>query len=115
MSYEGKLCDLLAYYHKNNSNGGKIERVLWLIELKRGKRGDASAQLDATHEILNEKFKEMGLDREITLKGYIRSHGSSPHDNSDDKRLKEIFGKGNIKISSHDDFDAVIRGSSKIK
>jgi len=107
MGYDGKLCDLAIFF----TRGG--QKVLCLVELKKGDLGDAIEQILKTRDILIERFRsdphKRSIDEDLLLKCYIRCHGSSPLEKAKKVKLDKILGKGRWMISEKDDMGDFLR------
>jgi hypothetical protein len=109
LKHDGKLCDLLVFYTRD------LQKILCLVELKKGELGDASEQLCETRDILINAFKndplERALEKEIVFKGYIRRHGGSPLEKIKMVPLEEKFGRGHWRVSGKNDLGEFLRSS----
>lgn len=105
--YEGKLCDLVVFF----AGGG--QKVLCLVELKKGDLGDAIEQILKTRDILIESFRsdphKRAIHEDLLFKCYIRCHGSSPLEKANKVKLDRILGRGRWMISEKDDMGEFLR------
>jgi hypothetical protein len=105
--YDGKLCDLAVFF----TRGG--QKVLCLVELKKGDLGDAIEQILKTRDILIESFRsdphKRAIHEDLLFKCYIRCHGSSPLEKAKKVKLDKILGKGRWMISEKDEMGDFLR------
>jgi len=105
LGLEGKICDLIVFFSDTRRN----EKILCLVELKRGDEDDSVEKIDNTCKILESKFDGKHLER-IKLKAYIHTMGGSHRDTKKFRaELTKKFGKNGSDISGNEDMGRFLR------
>jgi hypothetical protein len=107
MELQGKICDLIIFFSDEN----RSEKILCLVELKRGDENDSVEKILNTRNALLRKFGKGHLDR-IKLKAYVHTMGGSHKDTKKNKAdlIKVIGEKNYVDISGTDDIGKFLRG-----
>jgi serine/threonine protein kinase len=106
MKLEGKICDLIIFF----SDKKRHEKILCLVELKRGDEDDSVEKIINTRNALMSKFDKGHLKR-IKLKAYVHTMGGSHRDTKKNRAdLIKVFDKKDCDISGNEDMGKFLRG-----
>jgi hypothetical protein len=93
-----KICDYLIFYTRDN----EVREIICFLELKGKKLENAAKQVISTFSHFSSLAPEVMRRREsgqFSCMVYICLHGQAPRNGQRcENQLKEIFGKGNVRI-----------------